>query len=301
MPEIAGRYWLMTATLGFIWGATFMVIELALEGITPFWLTAGRIGFAALLLWGIWGARGFPLFKEQTNWPVLLLLGLLNTLVPFSLISWGQQYVTSGFTGVTMAGIGLMVLPLAHVFIPGEQMSLRRLAGFLIGFAGVALLFGGQAFDSTGDAMEPLGRLACLAAVACYAVSSILTRRLPPVDPVGLAAIPLAIGTLLILPAAWMVEGSPPSVDLQTLGYLAILGLFPTAGAAFLRVLVIRGAGPTFMSLTSYQVPVWSVVLGAVFLNEPLPASLLVALALILSGMGLSQYGALRRLFGRGQ
>ncbi len=300
MPEIARRYWLMTATLGITWGATFMVIELALEGITPFWLTAGRICFAAILLWVIWGVRGFALFKDKTSWPTLCLLGFLNTLVPFSLLSWGQQYVTSGFTGVTMAGIGLMVLPLAHFFVPGERMSLRRFAGFMIGFAGVALLFGGQAFDSTGNPMEPWGRLACLLAVACYAVSSILTRRLPPVDPVGLAAIPLAIGTALILPAAWIVEGPPPAVDLQTLGLLAALGLFPTAGAAFLRVLVIRGAGPTFMSLTSYQVPVWSVFLGAVFLDEPLPASLLTALLLILGGMGLSQYGAFKRLFTRG-
>ena len=80
---------------------------------------------------------------------------------------------------------------------------------------------------------------------------------------------------------------------------LAFLGLVPTAFANLLRVLVVRSAGPVFMSLVNYQVPVWSVVLGALILAEPLPPSLLYAMALILAGVGLSQYGALRRLFGR--
>jgi len=102
-----------------------------------------------------------------------------------------------------------------------------------------------------------------------------------------------------VLPAAWIVEGPPPSVDGQTLAVLALLGLVPTAGANILRVVVIRTAGPTFMSLTNYIVPVWSVVLGAWILSEPLPPSLLWALALILAGVFLSQWGALRRLFWR--
>ncbi|MGR3762114.1 DMT family transporter [Roseobacteraceae bacterium NS-SX3] len=297
MPEIAGRYWLMIAALGLIWGSTFMVIELALQGITPFWLTAGRITFAAVLLCAIWAARGFRLFDGKSNWPVAGILGVTSTVMPFLLISWGQQYVTSGFTGVSMAGVGLMVLPLAHLFVPGEQMTPRRFAGFAIGFAGVVVLIGSQAFDSSGAALEPAGRAACLGAAACYAASSILTRRLPPVDPLGLAAVLLAVGTCVIIPVAWAVEGPPPLPDALTLLLVAVLGLIPTAAANVLRVLVIRGAGPTFMSLTSYQVPVWSVVLGAALLGEPLPASLLAALGLILAGVGLSQYGALKRLF----
>lgn len=96
MPNIAPRYWLMIAILGFVWGGTFLLIKLALEGTTPFWLAASRIGFAALLLSAIWGARGFKLFKDQTNWPSLTLIGILSTALPFMLISWGQQHVSSG-------------------------------------------------------------------------------------------------------------------------------------------------------------------------------------------------------------
>ncbi|UWR53628.1 DMT family transporter [Phaeobacter inhibens] len=299
MPNIAPRYWLMIAILGFVWGGTFLLIKLALEGTTPFWLAASRIGFAALLLSAIWGARGFKLFKDQTNWPSLTLIGILSTALPFMLISWGQQHVSSGFTGVSMAAIPLMVLPLAHVFIPGEQMSLRRVIGFAIGFGGVAVLLGSKAFESSGAALEGYGRAACLAAAACYSVSSILTRRLPPVDPLGLAAILLLIGSALIIPVAWLAEGSPVIPDTRTLCIAAVLGLIPTAAANLLRVIVVREAGPTFMTLTNYQVPVWAVVLGAFFLDEELPPAMLMALLLILSGLCISQFGALTRLFGR--
>ncbi len=292
--------WLMVAALGITWGATFLVIEIALRGITPFWLAAGRIGFAALLMTAIWGARGGRLFlSDQRGWSSLCLVGVFSSAVPFMLLSWGQQFVTSGFAGVSMAAVALMVLPLAHVFVPGEAMNLRKTLGFVIGFAGVVILIGTQAFESTGSGMETAGRLACLGAAACYAGSSVLVRRLPPVDPIGLATVLLLIGAAVVIPAAFAVEGPPPLPDRNTLIALAVLGLVPTAAANLLRVLVIRSAGPTFMSLTNYQVPLWSVIFGAVILGEPLPPSLLTALSLILIGVALSQWNALRGLFAR--
>lgn len=292
----------MVATLGLTWGGTFLVTELALEGLTPFWLATGRIGFAAILMIVIWGALGFRLFSRRPTRGTLMALttiGALSSAVPFMLLAWGQQFVTSGFAGVSMASVALIVLPLAHFLVPGEQITWRKGLGFLIGFAGVCVLLGGQAFETTGSTMEPYGRAACIGAAACYGVSSILMRRLPAIDPIGLATILLIIAALIVLPAAWIVEGPPPLPDTRTLVIIAFLGLIPTAAANFLRVLVIRSAGPVFMSLTNYQVPIWSVVLGAWILSEPLPGSLLWALVLILAGVGLSQYGAFRRLFSR--
>ncbi len=159
------------------------------------------------------------------------------------------------------------------------------------------MLLGGEAFQSSGDALEPLGRLACLGAASCYAVSSVMMRRLPPMDPIGIATVPLIFGTLLVVPLAWLAEGPPPLPSAQTMLVLAFLGLVPTAGAHMLRVLVIRSAGPVFMSLTNYQVPMWSVLLGVLLLGEPVRASLFAALALILAGVAISQWGALIRLF----
>jgi drug/metabolite transporter (DMT)-like permease len=213
------------------------------------------------------------------------------------LLSWGQQFVTSGFAGVSMASVPLIVLPLAHFFVPGERMSWRRFLGFIAGFAGVVILIGGQAFNSSGAALELPGRLACLGAAGCYAVSSVMMRRLPAVNPIGLSAVLLLIGAGAVIPAALIVEGMPPALDTGTLVAVAVLGLIPTAAANLLRVAVVRTAGPVFMSLVNFQVPVWSVLLGALILAEELPGSLIWAMLLILAGVGLSQFGALKRLF----
>lgn len=290
----------MVTTLGLTWGGTFIVTEVALEGMTPFWLSAGRITFAALLMLGLWLALGAKLFAEppqgRTN-IAMLTIGAFSTAVPFTLLAWGQQFVTGGFAGVSMASVGLIVLPLAHVLVPGEQMTWRRTLGFLIGFIGVCVLVGGGALDRTGAALEWAGRIACVGAAACYGISSVMMRRLPSVDPIGLSTVTLLIAAAITLPLALWQEGWPAVPDQRTLIALLFLGLVPTAAANFLRILTIRTAGPVFMSLTNYQVPIWSVVIGAWFLSEPLPGSLLSAMVLILLGVGLSQYAAIKRLF----
>lgn len=299
-PGITWVSWLMVATLGLTWGATFLVTEVALEGITPFWLAAFRIGFAALLMVPVWRYRGGVLFAKPPSTGTrmsLLVIGGFSTAIPFMLLAWGQQYVTGGFAGVSMASVTLIVLPLAHFFIPGARLTSRRCLGFAIGFVGVCVLMGAEAFESSGARLETAGRVACVSAACCYGISGVLMRRLPAVDPIGLSTVILIIAALITVPLALINEGPPPLPDTDTLLVIGFLGLVPTAAANMLRVLVIRSAGPVFMSLTNYQVPVWSVLMGAWLLGEPLPASLLLALALILSGVGLSQFGALRRLF----
>jgi len=301
-PNITATSWLMILVLGVVWGGTFMVTEIALRGMTPFWLAASRICFASVVMSALWGARGFPLFKTSPNSAELrnmLFIGAASSAVPFCLLAWGQQYVTSGFAGVSMATVPLIVLPMAHFFVAGERMTPRRFAGFVIGFVGVVILIGAQAFESSGTRLENPGRIACVSAAGCYAVSSVMMRRLPAVDAIGLATVLLIIGAFIAVPVAFWVEGLPTVPNGETLAVLAFLGLVPTAAANLLRVMVVRTAGPVFMSLVNYQVPVISVVLGALILSEPLPPSLIYALTLILLGVAISQYGALKRLFRR--
>lgn len=301
-PDIRPLDWALVAILGLTWGGTFLVTEIALTGITPFWLAACRISVAAIAMLTIWQLRGGRLLRGPAHRAIrvhIIFVGITATSLPFTLIAWGQQYVTAGFAGVSMAAVALIVLPLAHVFVPGERMTPRRTLGMVVGFTGVCLLLGGRAFEATGADLEFWGRFACLCGASCYAVSSVGMRRLPPVDPIGLAACMMATGAVLAISAAWVIEGPPPLPDARTIAVVAALGLVPTAAATFLQVLVVTNAGPVFMSLVNYQVPIWSMFLGAWLLAEPLPPSLLGGLALILTGVALSQWGALRRLFGR--
>ena len=290
----------MVIGLGVVWGASFLFVELALRGITPFWLAALRILLAGAATTLVWHARAYRLYTgpDRASWSLIVTVGALSTALPFMALSWGQQYVTAGFAGVSMAAVALMVLPLAH-FFADERMTPRKTLGFLIGFAGVVVLIGPDAFRSSGVAGEIPGRLACLAAAACYAVSSVLMRRIPPVDPGGLSAVTLWIGGALVAAAALWSEGLPPLPAAPVIAVIVTLGLVQTAMANLMRIAVIRTAGPTFMSLTNYQVPLWSVLMGVIFLGEVLEPRLFLAMALILAGVALSQLGALRRLFAK--
>ncbi len=301
LPQITAKSWAAVMLLGLVWGASFMFIELALPGITPFWLAAYRIILASIVTTFAWRLRGGVFYKTdvRASWPLMFWVSAMSSALPFMAINWGQQYVTSGFAGVSMAAVALIVLPMAHFLVPGERLSIRKTIGFVIGFGGVLVLIGPEAFRSSGADIEIFGQLACLSAAACYAISSVLMRRIPPVDPLGLSAVTLWIGAGLVGVVAIATEGLPPLPVASVIWVIVTLGLVQTAAANLLRIVVIRSAGPTFMSLVNYMVPVWSVILGILILGETAEASLYASMALILLGVALSQLGALKRLFGR--
>ncbi len=288
--------WLSIGALGLIWGATFMVVAIALEGYGPLTVACARttLGAAALLLLMRALGRPLPAFTAQMR-GYLIAIGLLNTALPFALLSWGQQYVPSAFAGISMAALPLFVLPLAHIFTD-EKMSLRNTLGVIMGFTGAIVLIG-PAVLRIGTGWEPLGQLACVAASISYAVSSIMTRRCPPIDPITMAALLLTVGSAALIPAMLIFEGVPNMGDARPTIAIIVLGFIPTALAALIRVATIRSAGAIFMTLVNYQVPLWSMVFGALVLSEVLPLRFFVALGLILIGLAISQWSNLRRLF----
>ncbi len=291
--------WIGVFSLGLIWGGTFMVVAIALEGYGPITVATSRTTLGALtllLLMRITGRR-FPTLTPALGGSIILI-GLLSTAIPFMLLSWGQQFVPSAFAGLSMAAIPLMVLPLAH-FFSDEPLNLRRFLGVCLGFSGALVLIG-PGLLQLGQGTEPLAQMACITAALCYAVSSILTRRCPPVDPVALAALTLLVGAALLLPIMLMTEGLPEWQGTRPTLALIVLGLVPTALANLLRVSITRSAGSVFLTLVNYQVPVWSMVFGAWILSEALPLRFYIALALILTGMAISQWFSLRKaLIGR--
>jgi drug/metabolite transporter (DMT)-like permease len=284
-PTLAN--WLSILALGVIWGGTFMVVALALRGYGPLTVAAARTGLAATALVVLAVILRRPLPKISVDLGLYIaVIGALSTAVPFFLLSWGQQYVPSAFAGLSMAAVPIFVLPLAHMFVPGDRMQFRKIAGFGLGFLGVMFLVGADAF--TGDTAI-LPRLACLGAALCYAVSSVVTRRCPPIDPVLLAAASLVVGSALLIPAMLAIEGLPAMAAPIPMAAILILGLVPTALATLIRVQVIQTAGPSFLTLVNYQVPLWSVLFGVLVLHEALPGHFFWALLLILAGLAVSQ------------
>lgn len=291
--------WLSIGALGIIWGATFMITAIALEGYGPLTLAFLRSLLGALCL--LAAARLLRAPFSALTWRhlrYLVVIGLFNTALPFALLAWGQQFVASAFAGIAMAAVPLFLLPLAH-FFSDEPLQRHRVAGVVTGFAGAAVLIG-PGLLQTGASMAGWGQLACLGAALSYAIASVLTRRCPPIDPLVMSALLLSVGALALLPAMLWVEGLPEPGALAVLRptlALIVLGLVPTGFAAFLRIHTIRTAGSLFLSVVSYQVPVWAMVFGAWILSEALPLRFFIALGLILTGLLISQWAALRRLF----
>jgi len=276
-----------------------MVVTIALRGYEPLTVACARttLGAVALLVLMRVLNRPLPVFSARMI-KYLVFTGILNTALPFFLLSWGQQYVPSAFAGLSMAALPLFVLPLAHIFTD-EKLTTRNVVGVCLGFAGAAILIGPGVLR-LGIGSEPLGQLACLTAALSYAISSIATRRFPPIDPITLSALLLVVGALVLIPAMLVFEGVPTVSSVTESTYAIIfLGLFPTALAAMIRVVTIRTAGSVFMTLVNYQVPVWSMIFGAWILSEALPLRFFLALVIILCGMGISQWTSLRQIFSR--
>ena len=279
--------WASILALGLIWGGTFMVMAMALEGYGPVTVAAARTTLGAVSLSLIVLILRRPLPGRETT-PHVVWSGLLSTAVPFMLLSWGLQYVPSAFAGLSMAMVPLFVLPLAF-FFSDEAMSGRTWIGVTLGFVGALVLFGPGLLDTGTERQAILGQLACVAAALCYAIASIATRRCPPVDPISFAAATLVVGMVPLVPAVLLIDGVP-RIEMTRPGIaIIVLGLFPTAFAALLRVAVIRSAGSVFLTLVNYQVPLWSVFFGWLVLSEMLPWRFFAALGLILIGLLISQ------------
>ncbi|MGR3637695.1 MAG: DMT family transporter [Shimia sp.] len=296
-PTPTAQSWLMILLLGLVWGGTFMVMAIALEDYPPLTVACARTVLGALGLLALLPLTGrriptlTPGLLSSITW-----IGLFSTAIPFVLLSWGISHVASAFAGVSMAAVPLFVLPLAH-FFSDEKLIPRRLVGVLVGFSGALVLIG-PGLAAIGTGAEPLAQIACLAAALCYAISSTLTRRCPPIDPLVLAALTLLIGAIPLVPLMLIVDGIPTWQGARTGTAILFLGLIPTAAATLLRVTVIQTAGSVFMTLVNYQVPIWSMLFGAVVLSEDLPFRFFIALALVLTGLAVSQWNSLRGLLG---
>ena len=286
--------WFLLISLGIIWGMSFLGVELALTSFKPLTIASFRITLAAIILFLICNLTGnkLPSHTDPNGIKVLLHclgFGLFSNAIPFSLLSWGQIHVTSGFAGIAMAVVPLVVLPMSHYLVPNQKMTKVKLIGFIVGFIGIIILIGPSAFEVTNNNTIISAQIACILASVCYATGSIITKLTPPVNLVSFTSCSLLFSSLIMVPLSFAIDGFPDfNFDLSFLG-LIYLGLFPTALATIMLVTLIRLKGPPFLSLVNYQVPVWALVFGYFILNEKLPTQFIIALLIILTGLGISQ------------
>lgn len=289
-------HWALLITLVVMWGSSFVLTKVAVSVLPPAAVAFGRIAVAALLLVALILLARRRLPRSRLAWRYLAIMSVVGYALPFMLISWGQQRIDSGLAGILMAVMPLATLTLAHFFIAGERLTPARASGFGLGFAGIVVLIGPRALlELGGGGTLVAGQLAVLGGALCYAVQSIVARRAPAGDVWVTSAVVLALAACLTAPFG-VGSGNWSNVSNAAILAIVALGVISTAAASVVYYRLIALAGPSFLSLINYLIPLWAVALGMVFLDERPDWTSLAALGLILAGIALSQRGARRNV-----
>lgn len=272
--------------LSLIWGSAFAITGVALEGFGPMAIAAGRIWLSVIAVVAVTLSLGIPLPRKGTDWAWCGALGALSLALPFFLLAWAQQTVPSGIAAIFIACVPLFVLLLARLIL-AEPVGPRRWLGFAIGLAGILWLMGPETLLRLGDG-STLAYGALLGSAICYACSAILIRQMPPIPPLQATAAAQISASVMMLPFGLgaFPEALPATAPLVA---LVVLGVLQTGVAQLLRYFVVRRAGPVFVSVVGYLIPIWAALLGVVLLSEPLTARMISAFALILLGLMLAR------------
>ncbi|MGL5287589.1 MAG: DMT family transporter [Aeromonas sp.] len=287
------RHYLLLLAIGLLWGSQFMFMHQAVSDMPPLLVAAGRAlcGSATLGLLCLW----LDLGKRQTRWRTYMLIALLDATIPFIMVAWGQQFVDSAVAAVVMGCIPLVTVLVAPLLLSEEHITRSGLLSVLLGLMGVIVLFWPRL--TRGMDVGLLGALAILIGAGCFAVGLLMIKRFAKDHPVIVARNILLCSALqLLLLTPWLIQPSLLALPgSRSLIAVALLGVFCTGLVYFLYMALIQKAGPTFASFSNYLVPLFGVLLGALFLGEQVQRTTALALVLILGSVAINQWSQHRR------
>ena len=280
--------WLLFVALGFFWGSSYLFIKIGVDaGLQPFSLVALRLFFGLLLIGSVVLVARERLPRRLATYWHLLMIGILSVALPFSLITWAEQSVDSTLAAVINGGVPLFTIVIAATFLTDEPFTTPRVVGLLVGFVGVAILVGFDPGVLAGTSLVPA--LALLGSTFSYAAGAVYARRfLHGLRPMITALFEVVFALVIASALAVTVGGGiglPDSGEAWlAVAWLGLLG----SGLAFLvffRLLARWGATRT--SMVAYLLPVFGLILGAVVLQEPVDARLIIGTALVIAGVAL--------------
>jgi drug/metabolite transporter (DMT)-like permease len=276
----------LLTVLSLIWGSSFTLMKVAIDTIPPLTMTSARVGIAALLLVSIVGMQRLSLPRELSIWAALFVQGLLQSALPFTLISWGEKHIASGLAGVLNATPPVFVLLIAWATgHGGQRITAQKLVGVALGLAGVLITIGVESLRDFNPA-APLAQAAVLGASLCYALAPMWGRRFSALPPVVTAAGAMSCAALMLLPAAlvieqpWTLAPAPAAIAAVT-----VLAVLCTAIAMIIYFRLVRTLGALGITSGSYLRAGFSVALGILFLGESFTWSTFAGMALIALGV----------------
>lgn len=280
------REWTLLIVLSVLWGGSFFFVGVAVTDLPPLTIVMLRVGIAAAALWSMVLLMGLRPPKELKVWGVLLGMGMLNNVIPFTLIVWGQTQIASGLASILNATTPIFTVVAAGMFLPDERMTPLKLVGVLIGLAGVTVMIGLPVMEGYGSV---LAQVAVIAAALSYAFAGVYGRRFKAmaIDPLVAAAGQITTSAFVLLPLALIVDGPIDITGTRSGTWAAIAGLaiFSTAVAYVLYFKILELAGATNLLLVTLLIPVSAILLGSLFLDESLVPAHFAGMALIALGL----------------
>ncbi|MFD3525396.1 DMT family transporter [Streptomyces sp. NPDC058653] len=274
--------------LALLWGSSFMLIKVSLDGLTPGQIVLARLILGAAVLALIVAVRKVNLPRSGEIWRHIAVAALFGNVVPFLLISYGEQTAGAGLAGVLIGVTPLLTLTLATAALPTERATPRKAIGLVAGFLGVVLVMGPWS-DSAGSLG---GQLACVGAALSYACGFVYVRKF--LSPKGLAPTALA-ASQLIAAAVLQTFATPfltwhtPELTGKVVAAVVGLGVLSTGLAYVLYFRLIGDVGATTASAVNYVVPVFAVLTGVLLLSEPVTWNLIVGGLVVLAGVGYAE------------
>ena len=282
---LSSRAWAELGLLALIWGGSFLSIRIALDEIAPFTSVLHRVFWAALALWLVVLWRGLPLPRSLRIWGAFFVMGLLNNVIPFGLMAWGQLHIETGLTSIFNAATALWGVLVAALLLADEKLTWRKGLGVVLGFAGVVMAIGPEALKSFD--IRSLAQIAILAGTVSYAFAGVWAKtHLATLPPIMSAAGMLTGSTLIMLPLALWYDGLP-GLDLAPVTWAAILYYagIATAFAYLLYYRVLAMAGSGNLMLVTLLIPPVAITLGALVRNEALAPNALAGFGLLALGL----------------
>jgi drug/metabolite transporter (DMT)-like permease len=299
-PSMTAPEWAMLLTMSVLWGGSFFFVGIAVHELPPLTIVALRVGLAAAMLYLMLRLLGLRLPTERRAWVAFFGMGLLNNVIPFWLIVWGQTHVASGLAAILNATTPLFTVLAAHAATNDERLTGNRIAGVLIGLLGVITIIGPAALRGLGSDM--LAQLAVLAAALSYSFAGVFGRRFAQmgIAPMATATGQVTASTLMLLPLALLVDRpwTLPMPSAATSAAIFGLAAFSTALGYILYFRILATAGATNLLLVTFLIPVSAILLGALVLGERLSAQHFLGMVLIGAGLAAID-GRLLRLIRR--
>lgn len=285
--------WFYLSLLVVFWGSTFALTKYALYDFSPLWIVSLRLSVGFIIIYSILKLRGENLPTGLVNWAWLALVGL-TAFFPFFLICWGTQYLDTNISGI-LFGIGpIFTVLAAHFLVPNEKLNMLKFFGVIIGFAGLyILLFEKTNTSITSNDFEMLSQISILLAAIGYSIQNIAVNVMPNITLMQKTSGSFLFASSFAFITAMLFEG-PPIIEIFNISFISVLlmGIFSTAMASMVMFNLTKVAGPTFVSLTHYILPVYVVVLGGFLLKEDIRLSQIIGMFVILVGIVLTRIGS---------